>query len=136
MKLRALCLLALAADALACGYCIEDKIAAVYDHGVVVRAAEQKHPVVFFALVGDFPADAATHHALVAAAESIKGVDAASIRVSLASASLALAFDPQATSLPGVDQALSRKLAARRISLGVLRVVEGPVLGAAGYTTK
>ena len=34
----------LASAAHACGYCIEDKIAAVYDHAVVTRAAAQKHP--------------------------------------------------------------------------------------------
>ena len=42
--------LLLAQAALACGYCVEDKIAAAYDHAVVVRAADRHHQVAFLSI--------------------------------------------------------------------------------------
>ena len=45
-------LLALSQQALACGYCVEDKIAAVYDHATVTHALAQKHQVAFFHVEG------------------------------------------------------------------------------------
>jgi len=68
-----------ATSALACGACIEDKIAATYDHAVVANAAA-RHRVVVFAAV-DGPGDAgAGAQALATAAARVPGVDRASIR--------------------------------------------------------
>ena len=47
-----LALIVPATRALACGHCIEDKIAAVYDYALVTQATARNHEVVFFALAG------------------------------------------------------------------------------------
>ena len=44
--------------ALACGHCVEDKIAAVYDHAMVTRSLAVKHRVAFFAIDGALATDA------------------------------------------------------------------------------
>jgi hypothetical protein len=122
-----------AGTAQACGYCVEDKIAAVYDHALADRAAQQKHRLVYFALLGDIVEGVdgeKTRRALAESAAKVTGVDAGSVRVSLSAASLALAFDPQTTSLARVEQALARALAAQRLSVGILRVVDAPARSA------
>ena len=122
-----------AAAAFACGYCIEDKIAAVYDHAVVTRATAQKHQVVFFAVEGQMPAGDASRHALEAIAESAAGVDKGSARVSIESASLSVAFNPARAPFAGMERSLSRKLAARGLTVAILRVMDQPAeLKAAG----
>jgi hypothetical protein len=112
--------------AFACGYCIEDKIAAVYDHAVATRAIAQEHQVVFFAVEGNIPPGEASRRTLEAIVESVVGVDKGSARVSVESASLSAAFDPAHAPFAGVERALSRKLAARGLSVAILRVMDKP----------
>ena len=120
-------LLALEAPAaLACGYCVEDKIAAVYDHAAVARALGRKHHVVFFHIDGTLAPGERTRRALEALAESTEGVDKGSARVSVESASLAVAFDPRRTPIVEVQKGLERKLAAKQLSLLPLRVMDRP----------
>ena len=115
-----------AATASACGYCIEDKMAAVYDYAVVTRAIAQKHQVVFFAVEGQMPAGEASRRALEAIADSAAGVDKGSARVSIESASLSVAFNPARTPFAGMERSLSRKLAARGLSVAILRIMDRP----------
>jgi hypothetical protein len=115
-----------ALQAQACGYCVEDKIAATYDHALVSRALGQKHHVVFFHIEGTLVAGENTRRALEAIAESAPGVDKGSARVSVETTTLSLAFDPQRTPLVAVQKALEKRFAARRLSLLPLRVMERP----------
>ena len=116
----------LMSEAYACGYCIEDKIAAVYDHAVVMRATAQKHQVVFFAVEGEIPAGEASLRTLETVLESVAGVDKGSARVSVAGASLSAAFNPRRTSFATMERSLSRKLAPRGLSVAILRVMDQP----------
>jgi len=111
-------------EALACGYCVEDKIASTYDHAVVTQALEQKHHVVYFHIDGPLVADAATRRWLEAAAVSTAGVDRGSVRVAPATLTLAVAYDPRNTSLAALQSALDRKLAAKKLSLMPIRIVD------------
>ncbi|HKU45280.1 MAG TPA: hypothetical protein VJQ58_00230, partial [Burkholderiales bacterium] len=52
MRAALLALLVAAGPAWACGYCVEDKIAAVYDHVVISRALAAKHQVAFMHVEG------------------------------------------------------------------------------------
>ena len=115
-----------AATSFACGYCIEDKIAAVYDHAVITRAVAQKHQVVFFAVEGQMPAGEVARRALEAIAESAAGVDKGSARVSVEPASLSVAFNPARAPFAGMERSLSRKLAARGLTVAILRVMDRP----------
>lgn len=117
---------AITSTAIACGYCIEDKIAAVYDHAVAMRAIAQKHQVVFFAVEGNIPPGEASRRTLEAIVESVAGVDKGSARVSVEAASLSAAFDPAHAPFSRMERALSRKLAARGLSVGILRVMDKP----------
>ncbi len=118
--------IAIASTAFACGHCIEDKIAAVYDHAVVTRAIAQKHQVVFFAVEGNILPGEASRRTLKTIVESVAGVDKGSARVSAESASLSAAFDPAHVPFAVMERALSRKLVASGLSVGILRVMDKP----------
>lgn len=114
------------AVALACGHCVEDKIAAVYDHAQVTQALARQHQIAFFAIDGTLTADSGTKHKLEALAESATGVDAGSARASPDAAALAVAFDPRRTPLAALQQALQRKFATQKLALQPLRVMDRP----------
>ena len=109
--------------AMACGVCLEDRVAAVYDHEVVEAAVGKQRHVVFLAIEG--PAhDAASRRAIAAALEgggALKGT----ARVALESASCSAAFDPSRTSMQALIARANKPLAARGVSLAALRVIDG-----------
>ena len=112
-------------NALACGVCVEDKIAAVYDHAAVTQALGAKHVVVFFAIDGKLVAGERTRGTIEAIARSAPGVDRASVRVSVELASLALAFNAQRTNLATVQSVLDKKLVPMGLSLLAMQVKDG-----------
>ncbi|MEK6243316.1 MAG: hypothetical protein AABM33_02360 [Pseudomonadota bacterium] len=124
--LTALVLACNAPAALACGYCVEDKMAAAYDHAVVTRSLGQKHHVAFFHVEGNLVPGDAMKRALEALAESAAGVDKGSVRVSVELAALSVAFDPQRAPVAKLQSALERKLATRKVSLMLLQVMDRP----------
>ena len=101
----------------ACGYCVEDKIAAVYDHAVITRAAAAKHQVVFMHVEG-----AATRPALEQAANAA-GADRGSVRVSADLLTVAFAFDPQ-RGLGAIHSAMEKRL--QGVSLMPFQVMDRP----------
>ena len=101
--------------AIACGVCIEDKVAATYDHALVQRALAQ-HRVVVFAEPRT-SVDASRLKAVASAAARLRGVDASTVRVSAAPASVSFVLDPKSSSVP---QAL------RRLELDLLKVIDSP----------
>lgn len=115
-----------APGALACGYCVEDKVASVYDHAVVSRALAQKHHVVIFHIDGTLAPGETTRRALEALAESAAGVDRGSVRVSVDTATLSVAFDPRRSPMVAVQAALDKKLAARKLAVMPLQVIDAP----------
>ncbi len=122
LKLVAIAALAAASEALACGACIEDKIAATYDPAVVAQAAV-RHRVVVFAAVegpGDPDADA---KALAAAAARVPGVDRTTIRTAASPRALSFALDPRAASPEKALAAIEAKSGARGLKLALIRVM-------------
>src|SRR5687767_1839056 len=119
-------ILALSQQALACGYCVEDKMAAVYDHATVTRALAQKHQVAFFHIDGELAPEPATKRALEELANGVAGVVRGSARASPESAALSVAFDPHRVPVAALQTALERRLAARRNSLMLLQVMNQP----------
>jgi len=112
----------IAAPAAACGYCVEDKIASVYDHAVVTRALGRAHHVAYFALDGT----AVRGESVRLAVESTNGVDRGSARVSAATGMLSLAFDPRRVPFATLEKRLQRVLAPQELTLLALRVMERP----------
>ena len=112
----ALCLLG-CSTAHACGYCVEDKIAAVYDHVVVSRAVAAKHQVVFMHVEGN-----ASRQALEQAAQAA-GADRASVRVSADSLTVSFAFDPK-RGLGPIHSSMEKRL--KGVSLMPFQVMDKP----------
>jgi hypothetical protein len=110
------------ASSFACGYCVEDRIAAVYDHALLQWSLASKHPVLFFAWDGPVTRDEASRQKIMAIASAVAGVDKDSTRVSVEPASLALAFDPQQSNAAAVEAALQKKLGSLKISVVRLQV--------------
>lgn len=130
-------LLAFAATrALACGYCVEDKMAAVYDHAIVVKATERKHRVAFFALTGTVAPGADSQRALQRIAESVRGVDGGTARASTETAALSFAFDPGKSSLGDIGRMLDGKLAAQGCSAQLVTVMDKVTLLRPGTDAK
>lgn len=116
--------LAMAAPlALACGYCIEDRVAAVYDHDVVEAAVAKKRFVAFFSIAGAGTPDAASRRAIATALEA-GGVLKGTTRVALESAACSAAFDPARTSLERIVAKANQPLAAKGLSIAALRVID------------
>lgn len=110
-----------AQTALACGYCVEDKIAAAYDHAVVVRAVDARHQVAFLSLEG---APHGSHaRTLTRAVEGIAGVDRGTVRVSLEGGAASFAFDPSRHPVNAIVDSIQKELAAKGARVSLLRVV-------------
>ena len=109
--------------ALACGVCIEDRIAATYDHAVITQAAAEHHVVVFAAVEGQGSAEALAASAQRAAARAA-GVDRASVRsAALPSAAVSFALDPRTQTPEAALGAIARSSAQKGMKLTLLRVV-------------
>ena len=103
--------------AAACGYCVEDKIAAVYDYAAVQQAASRKQTTVYFAIDGAIRGQASSLKTMI---ERTKGVEQGSARVSVDAAALAVAFDPARVSLGVLQRNLEAKLRPLGLSLLLL----------------
>ncbi len=106
---------------IACGYCVEDRIAAVYDHALQQRALAGRHQIAFFAWDGPLARNEATRKKMLAFAEATPGVDKGSARVAMEPAALAVAFDPQGGSASALQAALQKSLNPLKLSLVLLQ---------------
>jgi hypothetical protein len=132
----ALVVLALnATGAVACGVCIEDRAAVVYDHAVVERAVVRKHQVAFFALDGVERLSEPRGRSVRQLAEAAVGVDRGSARVSLDPVSLSLAFDAQKGSVAQLQRDLARRLAPARLEVRLLQVLDPAAQDRAAVTS-
>jgi hypothetical protein len=104
----------------ACGFCIEDREAAVYDHAVLATAQARNHSVAFFAIEGQIRTDEASRRAVVAALESAG--DKSTARVALPSASCSVAYDPARISLARLAAHANKALASKGLKLEPLRL--------------
>jgi len=84
--------LMLPALTLACGACVEDKMAATYDYEVSQRAAAEHRTVVYCDVQGQVDA-----RRLRSAASQVAGLDPGSIRTSSEPAAMSFALDTKAS---------------------------------------
>jgi len=120
-----------AGAALACGHCVEDRIAAVYDHASVQRALAARHQVAYFAWDGAMARDEALRRKLVSLAETVPGVDKGSVRVSMEPAAIAVSFDPQRGDRAAIGAALQKKMKALSVETVPLEAPAAPLLTSA-----
>lgn len=110
-------LLAGAGPSIACGVCVEDRVAAVYDHAVVEGAYQRGHAVAFLGIDGGQALNAGQARAVRAALAAVAGVERATIRVSPESASCSAAYDPRRATPEAVATRASRRLASLGLAL-------------------
>ena len=110
-------------SAFACGHCIEDKIASVYDYAIVSKAVSEKHIVVFFSIEGPLVANEDSKQKIKSIVEKMNGVDPKSIKLSMDTASLSVAFDPARISYAVLLDSLEKKLVSKKLSLYPLDTV-------------
>lgn len=101
---------------------VEGRIAAVLDSAIVSQARGNRHNVAFFAIDGMCASH--TPREIMAIVESAFGVDKGSARVSVAAAALSLSFDPGRVAFAAVQRILDRKLAAMRLALLPMSVLD------------
>jgi hypothetical protein len=121
-SLAALLILA-ARPAAACGFCVEDRVAAVYDRALVDKSLVQHRYVAFFSIEGAVNLDEATRLAVLAALNA-SGAVRGTARVSLESAAASVAYDPARGDLSRITAAASRLLASRGLALVALRIID------------
>ena len=105
---------------MACGHCLEDRVASVYDHALVEQAKQHRQTMMY--LVWDGPVDrtAATRQWLLKAIGAVQGVVAHSVRVSMEPPTIALAYDPLRTRAADLEKVLQGKLAAKGLTASSL----------------
>lgn len=108
----------------ACGHCIEDKIAATYDHAVMTAAKKSGRAVVFVDLRGTIENTASLKSWIRQQAEATAGVQRGTVRVSLEPAALSFACDRQAVS--AALRTISQKLARRGLLVSLIDTKGGP----------
>ena len=109
-----------AADA--CGACIEDNVAATYDHAVVERAAA-RGLVVVFASIDTRRSPQAASDGVKAAAVRVRGVDRSTVRGAIAPLAISFALDPRVQAPAAALAAIEKAAGQPGLRLTLLRVV-------------
>ena len=110
------------APSLACGVCVEDKVAATYDHAVVMRAGALHHLVVFGEIGGTVNIKAVTA-GIAAAATRVRGIDRGTVRTSASPPAFSFALDPSAQAPDSAVAELQKRVRTQGAKLSVLRVM-------------
>ena len=110
--------------ALACGQCVEDKVAATFDAAVRAHAAHIGHVVVYAEVRGPAAGGPSELRDFIAhSVATTSGVDAGTVRVSLEPPAAAFACDSRMAAR--VVAAVNPRLARRRLSLTVIKIDDG-----------
>jgi hypothetical protein len=115
-----------ASESWACGACAEDLVAVTYDHAIIDTAKAKHQQVVFVAVDG--PTDARKVNArIVAAASKVRGVQAGTLRTSLAPRTFSFALD--GTQEPrGAVAGFSKAIGDPSTHLTLVRIMRDGVL--------
>lgn len=120
---RWLAVLAVAAPslALACGVCIEDKIAATYDHAILTKAKAKNQIVVFGAIEGSNASQAGAR--IVTIAAGIKGVQRGTTLTSAEPPAFSFVLDPRAQKPEAAIAELQRRVDMPGVRLAFIRAM-------------
>jgi hypothetical protein len=121
--LLAILLLMSTSPVIACGHCIEDKVAAVYDYRIVAKAVHEKHIVAFFGIEGPLVVNATSKQDIQKTINNINGVDPNTSRISLETGSISLAFNPTLLTYPALLDSLDKRLHPKKLSVFPLEVI-------------
>ena len=113
-----------AGAALACGFCIEDRVAAAWDSATIDAAIAKHRHVAVLAAEGEEGLDAQAQRALAKALEGAGAVKGAT-RFAGDNAACAVVFDPARTTLAQLVAAGDKALAPRHRKVTALRIIDG-----------
>ena len=105
-----------------CGVCVEDKMAATYDHEVFTRAMNRGHQVVF----ADLSSRQLTRtewHLFAWTVQSVRGVMKGSVRTSNSPMALSFEIDPKATAAADAIREINRRMGKRPIRVSLIRTL-------------
>lgn len=117
------CLSLICLETLACGICIDDKVASCYDHAVVTQAKARGHEVAYFAIDGALIVNAENRKRILKAIQAQRSVLPRTVRVSLENAALSFAYDPRRAKRALIASEIDGKLLAQGLSLRFLRAM-------------
>lgn len=110
----------------ACGACVEDKVAATYDHAVIHAAIAKRQQVVFVAIDGTVDVRKIRTR-IAAAAPNVRGVVASTLRTSVEPPAFSFAMRPAQTPEIAVAD-FRRAIADSSIRLTIIRLMRDGAL--------
>jgi uncharacterized protein (DUF2236 family) len=107
----------------ACEICVEDHVAATYDHAVIARAEAGGQQVLFVAVRGKDAGAPRGEAAVRKALAAVPGVDRASIRFSAFPTAASFAWNPRRSGPGEVLRAINGGLGGSGLQLIALKVI-------------
>ena len=104
----------------ACGYCLQDRIASVYDHVLVAKTKQLNQKMLYLVWDGPAARDETTKRHLLAIVSRIRGVTKDSVRVAFEPPTIGLAYQPSIISRDLIESLLLKELRAMNIVVSVL----------------
>lgn len=117
----AIALLAAAPPALACGHCVEDRVAAVYDYRVEQEAGRQNLRVAYLGVNGPRAESEAAAATVATALRENPAAVADTVRTSVSPAAASFAWRGDDAALLGAMRSANERLAAAGLKLELLR---------------
>ena len=111
-----------ASHAQGCGACVEERMAATYDHDLVIGAMDRGHQIVFTD-VASRELTRTEWHLLSWVVQSVRGVMKGSVRTSKSPMALSFEIDPQATSDATAIRQINRRIGKRPIRISLIRTM-------------
>ena len=111
-----------ASPAWGCGVCVEDRMAATYDHDRVVGAMDRGHQIVFTDVTSR-PMTRTEWHLLSWTVQSVRGVMKGSVRISKSPMALSFEIDPKATAAATAIREINRRMGKQPIRISLIRTM-------------
>jgi hypothetical protein len=110
----------LSSNVFACGHCLQDRIASVYDHALLVKTKQLNQKMLYLVWDGPAARDETTKRHLLAIVSRIRGVTKDSVRVALEPPTIGLAYQPLKISREQVEALLLQRLKSKKIVVSSL----------------
>ena len=104
----------------ACGYCLQDRIASVYDHVLVAKTKQLNQKMLYLVWDGPAARDETTKRHLLAIVSRIQGVTKGSVRVASEPPTIGLAYQPSIISRERMETLFLQELHSMNIVVSVL----------------
>ena len=104
----------------ACGDCLQDRIASVYDHVLVAKTKQLNQKMLYLVWDGPAARDETTKRHLIAIASRLQGVTKGSVRVALEPPTIGLAYQPSIISRERIETLLLQELHSMKIVVSIL----------------